>query len=438
MNDPLEDMAAVTRLWAQLRVPDRARYMERIAQAVIDEFDDLCLALAGESQRPRAEIAALELLAAVDVAGWLGAHAQRLLGAHRFALPRALHPLTRASAGHAPVGVVGIHGAPGASFAEPLAVLGTALLAGNGAILAPAADAAIAAARIAGIIARAGIPEGLVRLRSTAGCPSVVDLAAGPSGPDAMLVLADAHLGHAVDGALWGACAGTGRLAGSVKRAFVAREHAGAFVEELALAAAELQVGDPLLATTQMAPLADSAPLAAAIDEALALGATLHSGGPPDRLAILTGVPASARLARERVPGPVIDVTAVEDSVAAVALANAGERSLGASIWSADRRAAVRIARELEARVVWGNDHPPALPARQIAADALPRCTRAQLIAWDPVARRPPWRFPYDAAGPPAARALASLASAREGDRERAVRDGAPAVIRIAGRVLRR
>ena len=145
VSAPLEDMAAVTRLWAQLRVPDRARYMERIAQAVIDEFEDLCLALAGESQRPRAEIAALELLPAVDVLNWLGAHAQRLLGAHRFALPRALHPLTRASAGHAPVGVVGITGAPSAPFAEPLAVLGTALLAGNGAILAPAVDGALAA-----------------------------------------------------------------------------------------------------------------------------------------------------------------------------------------------------------------------------------------------------------------------------------------------------
>ena len=438
VSAPLEDMAAVTRLWAQLRVPDRARYMERIAQAVIDEFEDLCLALAGESQRPRAEIAALELLPAVDVLNWLGAHAQQLLGAHRFALPRSLHPLTRASAGHAPVGVVGITGAPSAPFAEPLAVLGTALLAGNGAILTPAADAAIAAQRIAGVVARAGIPEGLVRLGATSGCPSVVDLSAGPPGPDAMLVLADAHLLHAVDGALWGACAGSGRLAGSVKRAFVAREHAGAFLEELALAAQALELGDPLLATTQMAPLADPAPLAAAIDEALAAGATLHSGDPGQRLAILTGVPASARLARERVRGPVIDVTAVDDSVAAVALANAGARSLGASIWSTDRRAAVRIARELDARVVWGNDHPPALPARQTAADALPLCTRAQLIAWDPATRRPPWRFPYDAGGPLAARALAALASAREGDRERALRDGAPAMIRVAGRALRR
>ena len=93
-----DELAAVTRLWAQLRVADRARYLERAAQAVIDEFDDLCLTLAAESQRPCAEIAALELLAAIDALRWLAENARRLLGPHRFALPRSLHPLTRASA----------------------------------------------------------------------------------------------------------------------------------------------------------------------------------------------------------------------------------------------------------------------------------------------------------------------------------------------------
>src|ERR1019366_6341830 len=87
-----DELAAVTRLWAQLRVADRARYLERAAQAVIDEFDELCPALAVESGRPSAEIAALELLAAIDAMRWMAENAQRLLGAHRFALPRALHP----------------------------------------------------------------------------------------------------------------------------------------------------------------------------------------------------------------------------------------------------------------------------------------------------------------------------------------------------------
>jgi acyl-CoA reductase-like NAD-dependent aldehyde dehydrogenase len=440
----VEEMAVVTRLWAQLRVPDRAHYLERTAQAVIDEFDALASALAAESQRPLVEIATLELLGAIDALRWLADNAGRLLGAHRFALPRPLHPLTRASAGFAPLGVVGVRGAEGAPFAEPLAVIGTALLAGNGALLAPAEGCEATAARIAGVLARAGIPEGLVRVtRSLEGCASVVDQEAATPGADAMIVLADASLRHAVDGALWGACAGGGRLAGSLKRVYVDVGCCAEFIDGLARAAEELAIGDPLEPGTQLAPppAGVAADAASAIEEAVGLGAVLHCGGlRAGRFApaVLSEVPAVARIARSRVPGPLVTVTAVPDSATAVALANSGDRSLGASIWSSDRRAAVRVARELRARVVWGNDHPPALPVRQTAVDALAQCRRPQLIAWDPPARRPPWRYPYDATQPRGARTLAALQSLRDGDRERALRDGGPSMLRLAGRALRR
>ena len=227
MSGPLADeLATVTPLWAQLRVADRARYLERAAQAVIDEFDEICVTLAGESRRPAAEIAALELLGAVDALRWLADNARRLMGAHRFALPRTLHPLTRASAGHAPVGVVGIRGAAGAPFALPLTTVGAALLAGNGVIVAPAAGAAAAAERVARVLARAGLPEGLVRIAddSLEGCARLLELGGGLDGPDAMIVLADANLEHAIEGALWAACAGAGQLAGSLKRVYVAED----------------------------------------------------------------------------------------------------------------------------------------------------------------------------------------------------------------------
>jgi succinate-semialdehyde dehydrogenase/glutarate-semialdehyde dehydrogenase len=461
-----DELAAVTRLWAQLRVADRARYLERAAQAVIDEFDDLCRTVAAESQRPCAEIAALELLAAIDALRWLAENARRLLGAHRFALPRALHPLTRASAGHAPVGVIGIRGAGGAPFALPLAAVGAALLAGNGVILAPARGTTIAGQRLAGVLSRAGLPEGLVRVTEDTleGCAGVLELAAGargppprggraaapggPRGPDAMLVLADANLPRAIDGALWAACAAGGQLAGSLKRVYVVHELYAEFLEALCRAAGELELGDPLAAHTQLGPLAGeevAATLEAAIAESVGLGGVVHCGGRRSLAAargtffapaVLSGVPPGARLAHERVPGPVLAVSRVSDSVEAAALANGSERSLGASIWSADRRGAVRIARELEARIVWGNDHEPALPLRQAAADALEQCGRAQLITWEPAATTPPWRFRYDAGTQRAARTVAALHSAREGEREQALRAGAPAIIRLAGRTL--
>jgi acyl-CoA reductase-like NAD-dependent aldehyde dehydrogenase len=437
------EMVAVTRLWAQLRVGDRARYLERAAQAVIDEFDDLCLALASESRRPPAEIASLELLTCVDALRWLAEHAQRLLGAHRFPLPRTLHPLTRASAGHAPVGVVGIAGAATAGpFAAPLAAVGAALLAGNGAILVPAPGGHDAAERLSGVLTRAALPEGLVRLAGVAelaGCAETLDLGAGPQAPDAMIVLEDARLAHAVEGALWAACAGAGQLAGSLKRIYVEQSRHDEFLQALVRGAGELSPGDPLATETQLGPLrsdAQAAELQAAIGEAVALGGVLHCGGRLEGTlfapAILSGVPEQARLLRERIDGPVAVVTSVRDAVQAAALANAPARSLGASIWSSDRRHAVRIARELAARVVWGNDHVPALPLREAAAEALERCGRAQLITWEAASGRPPWRFRYESGTQHSVRAVTLLHSQRDGEREQALREEGPAILRGA------
>jgi acyl-CoA reductase-like NAD-dependent aldehyde dehydrogenase len=439
----IAEMGPVTRLWAQLRVGDRARYLEKASQAVVDEFDDCCAAIAAQARQPAVEVASLEVLPAIDALRWLGEGAKRLLGAHRFALPRALHPLTRASAGHAAVGVVGVRGAGGAPFGMPLCAIGAALLGGNGVVFAPAEGASVGADRILRVLARAGLPEGLVALGEPPleGCDVVLDLGAGPSGGDAMIVLSDARLERAVEGALWAACAGAGELAGSLKRVFVELDVFEDFVTELAAAASALEPGDGSLG--EMSSEEACASLEAAIGEALSLGALSRRGGRAGSDAavgfapvVLTDVPAEARLRRERVGGPVICVTAVADPVEAAALANSPQRCLGASIWGADRRHAVRIARELEARVVWGNDHVPALPLRQAAADALTACGRAQLITWEPASGRPPWRYPYDDAAGLAARTVAALHSHRDGEREQAVRDGGRAVVRVLGRAV--
>src|ERR1700756_4085855 len=73
-------VAKVQPLWALLRVRDRARYMRRMAQAVIDDFDELLKGLAREQGRPAAEIAALELLPAIDALIWIAEDGAKLLG----------------------------------------------------------------------------------------------------------------------------------------------------------------------------------------------------------------------------------------------------------------------------------------------------------------------------------------------------------------------
>ena len=150
-------------LWALLRVKDRARYMRRMAQAVIDDFDEL----AGGA-RPRAGPPARRDRGARAARGDRRADLDRR-GRRRRARRRGAsgsaarcRPPSAARIAYEPYGVVGVIGAGSAPFAQPLGQIAGALLAGNGVVFKPAARACLAGERIARVLARAG-PAGGAR-----------------------------------------------------------------------------------------------------------------------------------------------------------------------------------------------------------------------------------------------------------------------------------
>jgi succinate-semialdehyde dehydrogenase/glutarate-semialdehyde dehydrogenase len=489
------DVAKVQPLWALLRVKDRARYMRRMAQAVIDDFDELKEGLAREQGRPRAEIAVLELLAAIDALLWIAHDGAEVLGTQRVRIHRSMSIAKRARIAYEPYGVVGVISAGSAPFAQPLGQIAGALLAGNGVAFKPAVRAGLAGERIAGVLARAGLPEGLVRLvhggpetgvalaRSRVdkilftGSPEIgrevaracvsreKEVTVELGGKDAMLVLADAHLQRAAAGALWAGCAGAGQARGSIERIYVAREVADRFVGELLSGAAALTVGDPADPRVQVGPLASARRVGhvnALVEEAVAKGAELRCGGlvnPPgcDRgsfyaPAVITGATHEMRLLHEPVDGPVLAVVTVDSVDEAIGLANDSDYGLGASVWTADRYQGLRIARELHAGMVWLNDHLPGPTVsrgpwgaaaggglgRTLGRSGLRACAQEKLITWDPPGMRGLWWSPYDELTARAAGAVAGLRSARKGDRELAWRGGAVALARVGARALGR
>src|SRR4051794_9426384 len=162
--DAAREARAVQRLWATLRPADRARYMARAAQAVIDEFDELADLLALEQGRPRAEAEVMELLAAVETLQWLAEEGPRILAGERIGVSRTQHPIKRGRWSYEPIGVVAVLGPAAEPFATPLGDVAVALTAGNGVVLKPSPHAALAGERIARIFTRAGLPEGLLRV----------------------------------------------------------------------------------------------------------------------------------------------------------------------------------------------------------------------------------------------------------------------------------
>lgn len=523
-TDVPEVVAQVTKvqpLWALLRMEDRARYMRRMAQAIVDEFDELREAVAREQGRPRTEVAALELLAAIDALKWVAQDGASVLGGRRVGVHRSLFVTKRARIAYEPYGVVGVIGAGSAPFAQPLGQIAGALLAGNGVVFKPALRACLAGERIARVLARAGLPEGLVRVVH-GGADVGLGLARAPvdkllftgspnigravarecvsqekevtvelGGKDAMLVLSDAHVTRAASCALWAGCVGAGQARGSVERVYATPEVVERLVARLVAGARALSVGDPRDPRVQVGPLASGRRLAHVcelVEEAVAQGATLHCGGPlqPEELvgcasarstglgaavggegsganaglsagafyapAVLTGVTREMRLMREPLGGPVLAVTTVGSVSEAIALANDSPFGLGASVWSADRYRAMRIARELDAGMVWLNDHLPS-PAvsrgpwgaaagsglgRTLGEAGLRACAQEKLITWDPSGVRGLWWGPYDELSAHAAQTAARLRSTRESDRERAWREGGVALARVALRALGR
>ena len=294
---------------------------------------------------------------------------------------------------------------------------------------------------------RARTAAAVVGACATRGAGVTLDLAAS----EAMLVLADANVPGAADGALWAACAGAGQLHGKPARVYVERSRADEFVASLVAAAGALVVGDAGARATQLGPLASDARakrLERLVGEITARGAQRHCGqrvvieGSPGAFhspVVLSGSADELEPLRSFTDGPLLGVIAVDDAVEAVAIEHQRARPgvRGASIWTSDRRHAARIARELRAPSVWCNDHlvGPVLP--RDAAEAVAACRSPKLITWDSPAVPLPWRYPYDRTSADALRALVALHGSRPGERERAFRDGAPSIARIALRALR-
>ncbi len=481
-------------LWALLRISDRARYVRAMAQAIIDELDEIVETLCAEQGRPAAEVAALEALAAVDALIWIADSGARALTGRRVPVHRSIAPAKRARVEQEPFGVIAVIGAGSAPLAQPLGQIAGALLAGNGVIFKPARRACMTAQRIAAIVRRAGLPEGLVRVlhgdadvgvaltqapvdkvlftgspatgrmlaRECVARETEVTLKLG--GKDAMLVLADADVDRAVAGALWAGTAGAGQARGCVERIYVARELQARFLDRLVAGAGAMRVGDPANPRTQVGPLASQRRLQRVqelVDGALAEGARMLCGGPLPQMppgcngafyspTVLVDVTPQMQLMQTAIDGPAIAVTSVESVHEAIALANMGDPGLGASVWSADKHGALRIARELRAGMVWLNDHLPSPMVtggpwgaaaggglgRTLGQAGLRACAQEKLITWDPPRLRGLWWGPYGSSLERAAKTAVRLRSARESDRSMAWRGGAIALARAGARTF--
>ena len=365
----VDDVASVQPFWAQLPLPDRARYMRRAAQAIIDDLDELARLLSREQGKPLAESYVMELLPTIDSLRWLAEAGPDILADERIPLPVFIKQ-KRARFTFEPLGVVGVIAPWNYPWSIPFGEVAIALMAGNGVVLKPASLTPLIGERIQAVFERAGVPEGLVRTVHGGGAVgrALVESSAAKifftgsvevgrgvgeecarrmkgsvlelGGKDPMIVCADANLPNAISGCLWGGFANAGQTCSGIERVYVVEEVAERFVAGVVEGAGRLRLGDPLDPATEIGPMVSAEQLALVkelVDDAVAAGATLHCGGaepPYFRPAVLTGVTHDMRIMREEIFGPVIPIVTVASEDEAIGLANDSEFGLGASVWT--------------------------------------------------------------------------------------------------------
>jgi betaine-aldehyde dehydrogenase len=289
---------------------------------------------------------------------------------------------------------------------------GPALLAGNTLVLKPASTTPLTNLRLAAILDEAGLPPGVLnvvtgsggvvgealvshpevkKISFTGNCVTgrrIRELASAHlkeitlelGGSDPMIVMDDADMDKAVEGALRGRFYNAGQTCTAVKRLYVHQKIADDFIQQLKGRITALNVGNGLGPKTDMGPLNSAEQrerVVRMVDTTRECGdGTILTGGGVLRgnayesghfyhPTLVTGVAPDSCLFTEEVFGPVLPVMAVPDLDAAIAAANTSRYGLGASVWTKNLHTAKRVFDEVQAGIVWVNRHltvPPEVP----------------------------------------------------------------------------
>jgi succinate-semialdehyde dehydrogenase/glutarate-semialdehyde dehydrogenase/succinyl-CoA reductase len=185
-------------------------------------------------------------------------------------------------------------------------------------------------------------------------------------GSDPFIVLEDANVEKAANGAIKGRFINCGQSCVASKRFFVSRKIAKDFIERFVHNTERLQVGDPMIIENDIGPLVNQDALeniSSMVEDAKKKGAQILTGGNQIgnkgyfyKPTILTGLTPEMRISNEETFGPVAPVTIFDDEKDAIRMANDSEYGLGASIWTDNLKKAEQLSKQIESGIVTVNN----------------------------------------------------------------------------------
>lgn len=383
--------------WGQLTVGERLIFIERFRRELVERRDALARLITEETGKPLIESHGAELFGPLETCSWLEKNAARLLKRQPVRLNPVFFLGKKSYNVFEPLGVVAVISPWNYAFSIPVSSMLTALAAGNTVILKPSPKTPLIARAIEDLFRAAGFPDGVVsvvvgdrdeaRALVLADVDKVVFTGSVPGGraimamcaqklhpvtlelggKHAAIVLADADVDKVARSIVWCAFTNAGQACASIERLYVEKPLARELSKRIAEIARGLRLGNGLSADTDVGPLIDAEQLArvqAIVTDAVRSGARVIAGGRARadlggyffEPTVLVNVSPQAPVVREEIFGPVLPIVVVENADEAVRLTNDTRLALGASIWTADTAAGERLARRIDAGMVWVND----------------------------------------------------------------------------------
>lgn len=353
--------------------------------------------VAKENGKPMVEAYTSEIIPSLDIIKYYTRRSGRILRRRRVRISIPLLKTKTAFVQYEPYGVVGIISPWNYPLMLPLGQIIPALMAGNAAIFKPSEYTPLVGSLIADFLWEVGIPRKLLATVQGGGDVGAALVAAGPDkifftgststgrrvselaaknltpvslelgSKDAMIVLSDADINAATSGAIWGAFMNAGQTCVSVERCFVHEKIFDSFVSELQRKIEDLHIGAGTESETDIGAIIHRTQfeiIRNQVNDAVTRGARIVAGGefsdrggsyfiPPT---VLVNVPLDCLLMKEETFGPVLPVVEFHTDSEAVDLANASKFGLSASIWTADSKRALEIAKRLRAGASTVND----------------------------------------------------------------------------------
>jgi acyl-CoA reductase-like NAD-dependent aldehyde dehydrogenase len=396
VDDAVAAAAAAFVEWKRTPWPARGEIILRAAQVLERRKEELARLMTREMGKVLVE-ARGDVQEAIDMGKYIAGEGRRAFGE---TVPSELRDKW-AMTMRQPLGVVGIITPWNFPIAIPSWKTFPALLAGNTVVFKPAEDTPACALAFVEALREAGVPDGVVNIVFGLGEEAGEALVRHPGvrgisftgsvevgrhvsevcggllkrcslelgGKNAIVVLNDADVELAVDGALWGAFGTSGQRCTASSRLVVQRGALLPFTEQLRERAAALRVGDGLREDVEIGPVINEKQLGRihgyteiGVQEGarLLLGGKVARGGGLDdgwfyQPTIFADVRPGMRIAQEEIFGPTTTILPVESLEDALHVANGTPYGLSLSVYTRDVRSAFRAINELEAGIVYVN-----------------------------------------------------------------------------------